>query len=116
MTPGTSTLDRRLFRLQRLSAMALAVCLVVHLATMILAVQGGLTAAEILERTRDNSVWLSFYLAFVLMVTLHVPIGLRNILREFTGWSASRVNLVGLLAGFVLLALGLRAAWAVFLA
>ncbi|MFZ9724055.1 MAG: succinate dehydrogenase [Burkholderiaceae bacterium] len=116
MTPGTSTLDRRLFRLQRLSAMALAVCLVVHLVTMILAVQGGLTAAEILERTRDNSVWLSFYLAFVLMVTLHVPIGLRNILREFTGWSASTVNLAGLLAGFVLLALGLRAAWAVFLA
>ncbi|MGA1604593.1 MAG: succinate dehydrogenase [Burkholderiaceae bacterium] len=116
MTSGVSTLDRRLFRLQRLSAMALAVCLVVHLVTMIFAVQGGLTAAEILDRTRDNSVWLSFYLAFVLMVTLHVPIGLRNILREFTGWSASTVNLAGLLAGFVLLALGLRAAWAVFLA
>ena len=116
MMPGTPTLERRLFRLQRLSAMVLAVCLVVHLITMILAVQGGLTAAEILARTRDNTAWLAFYLAFVLMVTLHVPIGLRNILRELTDWPTSRVNLASLLAGFVLLTFGLRAAWAVFLA
>lgn len=115
MSAGTS-LDRKLFRLQRLSAVVLAVCMVVHLVTMIIAVQGGLTAAEILARTRDNALWLAFYLTFVAMVTLHVPIGLRNILREFTGWSSSAVNLLSLLSGLLLLALGLRAAWAVFLA
>jgi fumarate reductase subunit C len=116
MRSASAALDRRLFRIQRLSAMVLAACLVVHLITMILAVQGGLTAAEILGRTRDNMVWLSFYLAFVLMVTLHVPIGLRNILRELTSWSEPKVNLASLLAAAVLFVLGLRAAWAVFLA
>jgi fumarate reductase subunit C len=116
MRSASITLDRRLFRIQRLSAMVLAGCLVVHLIPMILAVQGGLTAAEILGRTRDNMVWLSFYLAFVLMVTLHVPIGLRNILRELTSWSEPKVNLASLLAAALLFVLGLRASWAVFLA
>ena len=39
-----------LFVLQRLSAMILAPLVIIHLVTMIYAIQDGLTAAEILER------------------------------------------------------------------
>ena len=42
-------LQARLWYAQRVSAIVLAVCVVVHLATMIYAVRGGLTAAEILS-------------------------------------------------------------------
>jgi fumarate reductase subunit C len=49
-----------LWLLQRASAMVLAVCVVVHLCTIIYAVQGGLTAAEILGRTRGSVCWLAF--------------------------------------------------------
>ena len=44
----------RLWYWQRVSAMVLGFCVIVHLATIIYAVRGGLTAAEILARTRGN--------------------------------------------------------------
>ena len=61
---------------QRASAAVLALCVVVHLATMIYAIRGGLSAGEILSRTRGNGGWLAFYSVFVLMVAVHAPIGL----------------------------------------
>ena len=39
---------------QRISAMVLALCVLVHLAIMIYAVRGGLSAQEILARTRGE--------------------------------------------------------------
>ena len=66
----------------------LAFCVLVHLATIIYAVQGGLSAAEILGRTRGNPAWLAFYTLFVLAVTVHAPIGLRSILIEWLKWRA----------------------------
>ena len=64
----------------------LALCVLVHLATVIYAVQGGLTAAEILGRTRGNAAWLAFYALFVAAVSVHAPIGLRAILLEWLKW------------------------------
>jgi fumarate reductase subunit C len=75
-----------LWVLQRASAALLAVCVVVHLITIIYAVQGGLSAAEILSRTRGNAAWFAFYSLFVLAVTVHAPIGLRAVLGEWLGW------------------------------
>jgi len=100
---------------QRASAAVLALCVTVHLATMIYAIRGGLSAAEILSRTRGNAGWLAFYSVFVLAVALHAPIGLRSVLLEWFGWrGASRdiflVSLAMLLAG-----LGMRAVFGVFL-
>ena len=43
-----------LFLAQRLSAAVLALAVVVHLATILYAVRGGLTAGEILARTHGN--------------------------------------------------------------
>jgi fumarate reductase subunit C len=104
-----------LFLAQRVSAMVLAFAVAVHLATIIYAVQGGLTAAEILARTRGNAAFLVFYLLFVLAVAVHAPIGLRNILREWTGWRGPSLMLGMVLFAAVLLILGTRAVLAVYL-
>lgn len=99
---------------QRASAAVLALCVTVHLATLIYAVQGGLTAAEILARTRGNLAWLAFYTVFVLAVTVHAPIGLRAVLGEWLGWRGrSRDAALGIFA-ILLCALGLRAVITVF--
>ena len=112
MTPKEETL---LWIAQRASAAVLALCIVVHLATIIYAVQGGLTAAEILGRTRGNTAWLAFYSIFVLAVAVHAPIGLRSVLMEWLGWRARSRDVV--LVGFSLALawMGMRAALGVFL-
>ena len=100
---------------QRASAAVLAVCVVVHLATIIYAVQGGLTAAEILGRTRGNVGWLAFYSIFVLAASVHAPIGLRAVFLEWLRWrGASRDVALALFAG-LLAGMGLRAVFAVFM-
>lgn len=83
MSRRTETL---LWVAQRASAAVLALCVLVHLATMIYAVRGGLTGAEILARTRGNVAWLAFYSVFVVAVAVHAPIGLRAVLGEWLGW------------------------------
>jgi len=103
-----------LWAAQRISAAVLALFVVVHLATMIYAVQGGLTAEEILGRTRDSVVLLLFYCGFVVSVAIHAPIGLRNILMEHFGWRGPSLTMAMGFVGFLLLVLGFRAAWGVF--
>jgi fumarate reductase subunit C len=99
---------------QRASAAVLAVCVLVHLLLMIYAVRGGLSAAEILGRTRGNAGWLVFYGVFVAAIAVHGPIGLRNILAETFGWRGTGLNLLVLLGGLALAVWGGRAVWAVF--
>ena len=99
---------------QRASAAVLAVCVTVHLATIIYAVQGGLSGAEILARTRGSAAWFAFYSLFVLAVTVHAPIGLRPVLGEWLGWRGrSRELFLLLFAGFLAWA-GMRAVLGVF--
>ena len=98
---------------QRGSAAVLALCVAVHLVTMIVAVRGGLTAAEILGRTRGSVAWTVFYGVFVLGVAVHAPIGLRAIIAELRGGHGRRIDLAMLAFAAVLLALGWRAVVAV---
>ena len=58
----------RLYLAQRLSAMVMAPLVLVHLAVMIYATQGGLDAAEILSRTQGSFFWGGLYGLFVLAV------------------------------------------------
>jgi len=103
-----------LWLMQRISAGVLALCVTVHLATIIYAVQGGLSAAEILGRTRGNAGWFAFYSVFVLAVTVHVPIGLRSVCSEWLRWRGRSRDLALLLfAGFLAWA-GMRAVAGVF--
>jgi fumarate reductase subunit C len=99
---------------QRASAAVLAICVVVHLATIVYAVQGGLSAAEVLSRTRGSTAWFAFYSLFVLAVTIHAPIGLRPVLGEWLGWRGRSRDLALLLFAAALASLGMRAVVGVF--
>ena len=100
---------------QRASAAVLAICVTVHLITIVYAVQGGLSAAEILARTRGNAAWFAFYSLFVLAVAVHAPIGLRAVLGEWLGWRGRSRELALLLFAALLAWAGMRAALGVFL-
>ena len=105
-----------LFLAQRLSAVVLAFAVAVHLATIVYAVRGGLTAGEILARTHGNAAFFAFYALFVVAVAVHAPIGLRNIIREWTPWRARSLDLALAAFAALLLVLGLRAVFAVYVA
>ncbi len=99
---------------QRATAFVLAAAVAVHLGTILYATRGGLTAAEILARTHGNVAFLLFYGTFMAAVALHAPIGLRHVLREWTAWRGRSLDLALALFAITLLALGLRAVFAVY--
>jgi fumarate reductase subunit C len=104
------------YALQRLSATLLAPLVLIHIIGMIIAIQGGISAEEILGRTRGSWLWGGFYGLFVIAAAIHISVGLGNILAEWT--SMSRGLIAGLAHGYAMLALilGLRAVYAVVLA
>jgi fumarate reductase subunit C len=97
---------------QRISAMVLGLCVILHLVTIIYAVRNGLSAAEILGRTRGSVAWGGFYALFVAAVAVHAPIGVRNIFAEM-GWRGRGVDILMLVLGLTLAMWGWRAVWAV---
>lgn len=104
----------RLWVAQRASAAVLAVCVAVHLVTIVYAVRGGLSAAEILGRTRGNGAWLAFYSIFVLAAAVHAPIGLRSVFMEWLRWRGRTLDVFLVAVSIMILALGMRAAISVF--
>ena len=107
--------EARLYLLQRGSAMLLAPFVLIHLGLVLVAVRGGLSAAEILSRTQGSALWAAFYGLFVLAVAVHAPIGVRSVLREWTPWRGWSLDAAAAAFGLLLLALGLRAVGAVVL-
>ena len=106
-------MEFRLYLLQRLSALILAPLVVGHLALMVYAIQGGLSAAEILGRTQGSLFWGAFYGLFVLAVATHAAIGLRTIAQEWLRLEGAALHALICLVFFGLLALGGRAVFAV---
>lgn len=106
-------MEMRLFALQRASALILAPLVIVHLGLIIYAVRGGLSATEILARTQGSVGWALFYGVFVLAASVHAPIGVRNVLTEWTPWRGRSLDAAMLVLSGVLMLLGLRAVWAV---
>jgi fumarate reductase subunit C len=102
-----------LWAAQRASAAILALCVLVHLGTIIYAVRGGLSAAEVLQRTQGSAAWAVFYTLFVLAVAVHAPIGLRAILAETFGWRGRSLDIFVVLVAATLAVLGFRAVWGV---
>ena len=98
---------------QRVTAAILAVCVVVHLLTIIYAVRGGLTAAEVLGRTRGSVMWGSFYTVFVLAAAIHGAIGLRTIAAEWLGLRGDAAEWAMTVIALALTLTGLRAVVAV---
>ena len=103
----------RLYLAQRISAMILAPLVIGHIALMIYAVQNGLTAAEILGRTKGSFWWALYYGLFVLAVSVHAAIGVRAIAYEWFKLPAGALNITTWAIGVFLTALGLRAVFAV---
>jgi fumarate reductase subunit C len=104
----------RLWVAQRATAAVLAFCVLVHLVTIIYAVRNGLSAAEILSRTRGSVAWGAFYVIFVIAVSVHGAVGLRTIAAEWLGLRGSALEFAMTLAGLALTIAGLRAVAAVF--
>jgi fumarate reductase subunit C len=117
LIPHPSSLGLRtqvlLWGAQRASAAVLALCVVVHLVTIVYAVRGGLSAAEILARTSGSVAWAIFYAVFVAAVAVHAPIGLRNVLAETFGWRGRGLDVFVLAVGVALAVCGGRAVYAV---
>jgi fumarate reductase subunit C len=105
----------KLFLLQRFSAAFLVPAVAIHIATILYAIRGGLTAGEVLSRTHGNVALFVFYSLFVVAVAVHAPIGLRNVLREWLSWRGRAADGALLVFGLLLLGLGFRAVVAVFL-
>ena len=103
-----------LWAAQRISAAVLALCVLAHIITMIYAVKNGLSAAEVLGRTRGNYGWFAFYALFVAAVAVHAPIGLRTALSDMLDWRGAVLDLLVLIAGIALALWGWRAVWSVF--
>ena len=103
-----------LWTAQRVSAAVLALCVIVHLITVIYAVRNGLSAAEILGRTHGNAGWAAFYTLFVVAIAVHAPIGLRNVLSETFDWRGTGLDITVMAVGLALAMWGFRAVYAVF--
>lgn len=110
---NSAVLEAKLWYWQRLSAMALAFFVVVHLATMIYAVQGGLSAAEILGRTRGSWLFGAFYSLFVIAVAVHASIGLATIAEEWLGLEARVARILSCAFALLIAVMGLRAIYGV---
>ena len=105
--------ELRLYLAQRISAAIMAPLVLVHLGVMIYAIQGGVSADEILARTRGSLLWGGFYGLFVIAAAVHAAIGLRNILSEWLHLRDFLLSVLCWIIGLALLAAGLRAVAAV---
>ena len=108
-------MTRRLYVLQRLSALVLAPLVIAHLVLILVAARDGISAAEILGRTQGSLGWALFYGLFVLAAAIHAPIGLRNVIGEATPWRGRGLDAAMVLVFLLLLGLGARAVIAVVL-
>lgn len=106
-------LNLRLYMLQRITALLMAPLVLGHLAVMIYAIQGGLSAAEILGRTQGSVLWFLFYGTFVVAVAIHGAIGFRAIAYEWGGLRGTALEAFMWIIGIGLFTLGARAVWAV---
>ncbi len=109
-------MNLRLYLVQRISAAVLLPLILVHLATILYAMDSGLTAAEILARTRGSLPWGLFYGLFVLAAALHAGVGLRSIIREWMPLKGRAPDTLAALFALLLAVLGFRAVYAVVLA
>lgn len=106
-------MNLRLYMAQRITALLMAPLVLGHLAVMIYAIRGGLSAAEILGRTQGSVAWFVFYGLFVVAVSIHGAIGLRAIAQEWGGVRGRGLDVLMWGAGLLLLWLGARSVWAV---
>jgi succinate dehydrogenase subunit C len=109
----TAATQAKLWYAMRVSSMVLAVCVLAHVITIIYAVRGGLSAAEILDRTHGNWLIGAFYGVFVVACAVHVPIGLAAVAEEWLRLRERTALIAAQIIGVVMLVMGLRAVYGV---
>jgi fumarate reductase subunit C len=105
----------RLYIWQRATAALMVPLVLLHVAVIFYATWQGMTAADILARTRGSIMWASLYGAFVFAVAVHAAIGVRNVLTEWSPLNDRVAVLFAAIFGVSLLVLGARAVGAVVL-
>jgi len=105
----------RLYLWQRLTAAIMLPLVLLHIAVIFYASRKGMTATDILARTRGSIVWASFYGVFVVAAAIHAAIGVRNVLTEWSPLEDRGAGIFAVVFGIALLILGLRAVAAVTL-
>jgi fumarate reductase subunit C len=105
----------RLYVWQRATAALMVPLVLVHIAVIFYATRRGMSAADILSRTRGSVVWASYYGLFVAAASIHAAIGVRNVLTEWSSLHDRRAGLFAIVFGLLLAALGARAVYAVVL-
>lgn len=107
--------DLKLYILQRATAAMLVPLIAVHLVVIYVASSKGLTAADILSRTRGSITWGLFYSLFVVLAAVHGAIGVSVVAREWTALSTTARDRIMWVVGTLLFLLGMRAVVAVVL-
>jgi fumarate reductase subunit C len=100
---------------QRGSAAVMVPLIVVHVVVIFYATRHGLTAADILARTRGSVGWGAFYGLFVVAASIHAGIGIRNILAEWSPLDERAAGIAATAFALALFALGMLAVAAVAL-
>ena len=103
----------RLYVLQRATAILMVPLIVVHIAVIFYATRKGLSAADILGRTRGSIVWGLYYGVFVAAAAVHAAIGIRTVAIEWGRMTRPHADVLMWAFGGTLLVLGLRAVAAV---
>lgn len=109
MPERTVNPDLAAFVAQRVTGAILALLLLIHLVTIIYAVQDGLSVSEIVERVRGNMIWIVFYGIFIIAAVVHSMIGLRNILAEMSNLNRRLIDVTVTLYAIATLVLGFEA-------
>jgi succinate dehydrogenase subunit C len=105
----------RLYVWQRATAALMLPLVLLHVAVIFYATRRGMTAADILARTRGSIMWAALYGSFVIAAAIHAAIGVRNVLIEWSPLRERRASMFAMAFGGGLLFLGLRAVAAVVL-
>jgi len=105
----------RLYVWQRATAALMAPLVLIHIAVIFYATRQGLSAADILSRTRGSIAWASYYGIFVAAASIHAAIGVRNVLTEWSPLTDRRAGRFAAVFGLLLFVLGLRAVAALVL-
>ena len=105
----------RLYVWQRATAALMLPLVLLHVAVIFYATRRGMTAADILARTRGSIVWAALYGTFVVAAAIHAAIGVRSVLIEWSPSGERAASLFAMAFGAALLLLGLRAVIAVVL-
>jgi fumarate reductase subunit C len=103
----------RRYLLQRLTAVLMIPLIAGHLATILYATHQGLSAAQILDRTRGSLGWALFYSAFVVLAAVHGSIGIGAVAAEWTRLRGAALAALTWGCGLSLALLGARAVFAV---